>query len=134
MTLADKFFNISRMKVSFAKDTAYASAFAIQTGAHSMYQTGFGLGISTYLSLENQLRGVFTSIINNSGLFLFNISGVNLKRARKGFKNFQEAEESNQLTEWELFMILSNADYLKNTIFHNGKIAFKKRILWKSIV
>jgi hypothetical protein len=68
-----------------------------------------------------------------NGRFLFNISGVNLRKARKGFGGYQEAEENSQVTEWELFMILRNRDYQKNCIFHNGKTAFKKTILWKSI-
>ena len=98
-----------------------------------MYDNGFGLGIPAYLSDENKLRAVFTLIIGINGLFLFNISGVNMIKARRGFSGFNEAEENNQVTEWELFMTLSNRDYLKNCIFHNGKVAFKKRILWKSI-
>ena len=93
---------------------------------------GWGLGIPK-ISLENQIRAVFQIVLNQNGVFLFNISGVNLNKSRKGFLNFEEAENNNQITEWELFMILSNKDYLKNTIFHNGKVQFKKTILWKSI-
>jgi hypothetical protein len=94
---------------------------------------GWGLGIPGGLSLENQIRAVFWEVSNLNGIFLFNINGVNLKMSEIGFKNFTEAENSNQITEWELFMILQNKDYLKNTTFHNGKVHFKKRILWKSI-
>jgi hypothetical protein len=133
MTLVEKYNSMPQMKVAFAKDTGYAEAFAIQTGSHSMYLKGFGLSVSQYLSPEMQLRGVFTAIINNDGIFLFNISGVNLKRARKGFKTYQDAEENSLITEWELFIILSDSNYLKRTIFHNGKVEFKKTILWKSI-
>lgn len=94
---------------------------------------GWGLGIPGNLSLENQIRAVFWEVINQNGIFLFNINGVNLKMSKIGFRNFSEAENSNQITEWELFMILKNKDYLKNTTFHNGKVQFKKRLLWKSI-
>jgi hypothetical protein len=47
--------------------------------------------------------------------------------------SFEDAEGNNEITEWELFMILTNKDYLKSCIFYNGRTAFKKTILWKSI-
>lgn len=123
------------MKFCFAKDGPYAEQFARDIGACSMYITpGFGLGIPTNLSPENQLRGVFREVIRAEGIFLFNINGVDLKRARKGFKNYSDAEGNNQITEWELFMVLTNKDYLKKCIFHNGKTEFKKRVIWKSIM
>lgn len=88
--------------------------------ALSMYSTNFGLGIPSNLSMENQLRGVFKIVNEENGIFLFNISHVNLVRAKKGFVNFDEAAESNMITEWELSLILQNEDYLNKTIFHNG--------------
>jgi len=134
MSVIAKFSRMQTMKFSFGKDTEYAKVFANQVGALSMYLPGFGLGIPDNISPENQLKGIFLRIMNNNGTFLFNISGVDLKKAKKGFKSYQDAEMNNQITEWELFTILSNKDYLKNTILHNGKVVFKKRIIWKSIV
>lgn len=133
MTLTEKFRRLQAPKFSFAKSSEYSMNFARECNSCSMYDTGFGLGIPTTLSSENKLRGVFLEIMNRNGLFLFNISGVNLKRAARGFRNYEEAENNNQITEWELNMILVNKDYLKTCIFHNGKVHFKKRILWKSI-
>ena len=120
-------------KFSFAKSTEYAKSFARECGAFSMYDSGFGLGIPANLSNENKLRGVFNQITNRNGVFLFNISGVNLKSAKKGFYDYEAAENNNQITEWELSMIMSNRDYLINCIFHNGRVEFKKQILWKAI-
>jgi hypothetical protein len=135
MTLIERYQRLTSLKFSFAKNNEFAKAFAFDLDACSMYlYPGFGLGIPSYLSAENQLRGVFTEVVKLKGTFFFNISGVDLKKARKGFSNYDEAENNNQITEWELFMILTNKDYLKNTIFHNGKIQFKKRLLWKSIM
>jgi hypothetical protein len=99
-----------------------------------MYDNGYGLGIPAQLSAENQLRGVFREVSKEDGIFLFNISGVNLKQARTGFTRFELAQINNQLTEWELWIILNNKEYLKRCIFHNGSIVFKKRILWKSVM
>ncbi len=98
-----------------------------------MYDFQYGLGIPDTLSKGNQLRAVFLRISQIEGIFLFNISGVNMIRAKRGFATFEDAEGNNEITEWELFMILTNKDYLKSCIFHNGKVAFKKRILWNSI-
>jgi hypothetical protein len=56
------------------------------------------------------------------------------KKARQGFRNYDEAEYNNQITEWELSTVLSNNDYLKSCIFHNGKVQFKKRIIWNSVM
>ena len=133
MTLVEKFRSLTPIKFSFAKSTEFSEGFARDCGALSMFDAGFGLGIPSSLSDGDQLRGIFLQIMAINGIFLFNISGVNLKRARKGFNSYEEAEYNNQITEWELFMILTNPDYLKSCIFHNGKIEFKKRILWKAI-
>lgn len=133
MTLTQTFSRIQVFKFSFSKSTEFSQAFAYDCGAASMYDHGFGLGISGVLSSENQLRAVFLQTINQGGIFLFNLSGVDMKKAIRGFVNYEEAEYSNQITEWELFMVISNKDYLKSCIFHNGKVQFKKRIIWKSV-
>lgn len=133
MLLSEKLKKLNTLKFSFAKSNEHANAFAKECKALSMYDVGFGLGIPATLSNENQLRGVFKQVAVLKGVFLFNISGVNLKKSMKGFASYQEAEDNDQITEWELYMILSNRDYLKNCIFHNGKIQFKKTMLWKSI-
>jgi len=133
MELTEKFSRMEMVKFSFGKSTEHSPKFARDCGALSMYDNGFGLSIPEYLSDENRLRAVFRLVMESNGLFLFNISGVNLRKAGKGFASYREADENNQITEWELFMILRNRDYQKNCIFHNGKTAFKKTILWKSI-
>lgn len=132
-TLTARFRSLTMAKFSFAKSSDYARLFANECGANSMYDSGFGLGIPSNWSGENQLRGVFNQIISQNGVFFFNINGVDLKRAKRGFNNYNEAESNNQITEWELHIIMTNPDYLKNCIFHNGKVVFKKRVLWKAI-
>jgi hypothetical protein len=134
MTLIEKFRNITSTKFSFAKSSEYSEVFARDCNALSMYDPGFGLNIPPNLSAENKLWGVFNQTKLVNGIFLFNISGVNLRKGKKGFKNYEEAEYNNQITEWELSIILANKDYLKNCIFHNGKVQFKKTILWRSIM
>lgn len=133
MTLLKKLDKINRIKFSFAKSTEFSESFARSCGAKSMYDPGLGLEIPSDLSDGNKLRAVFNLVMQQNGVFLFNISGVNMNRAKKKFSSYEEAEEEGQITEWELFMIISNRDYLKNSIFHNGKIEFKKRIIWNSI-
>jgi hypothetical protein len=133
MELTEKFNRMEMVKFSFGKSTEYSEKFARDCGALSMYDRGWGLSIPGSLSNENKLRAVFRLVTESRGRFLFNISGVNLRKARQGFSGYQEAEGNSQVTEWELFMILHNRDYQKNCIFHNGKTAFKKTILWKSI-
>src|SRR5688500_7672618 len=99
MTLTQKFNQIPRFKFSFSKSTEFSQAFAIDCGASSMYDIGFGLGIPN-LSAENKLRAVFIQTMALDGIFLFNLSGVDLRKAKKGFENYDEAEYSNQITEW----------------------------------
>ena len=133
MTLTERYHRIDRPKFSFGKSTEYSPGFAVECDAFSMHQTGFGLGISDQLTNENQLRAIFLRIMEMGGIFLFNISGVNLKRAKRGFNSYSEAEGNHQITEWELSQILNNRDYLINCNFHNGKVEFKKTKLWNSI-
>ena len=134
MTLTQKLNKIDALKFSFAKSTEFSRAFARDCNALSMYDSGFGLGIQQKLSSENQLRAVFMEVVLQKGIFLFNLSGVDLRKSQKRFKNYDEAEYNNQITEWELAQILRNKDYLKSCIFHNGKVQFKKRIIWNSIM
>lgn len=133
MTLTQRFSQIQRLKFSFSKSTEFSQAFARDCGALSMYDPEFGLGIPSNFSSENKLRAVFNQTIAHGGIFLFNLSGVDMKKAKNGFSDYDEAEYNNQITEWELFMILGNKDYLKNCIFHNEKVEFKKRIIWNSV-
>ena len=132
--LSERIKRINQTKFSFGKNNEFSREFAHACEAFSMYDSGFGLEIPRNLSAANQLRAVFTTIRQLNSVFLFNISGVNLKKAIAGFPNFDEAEYNNQITEWELSVILSNKDYKKNCIFHNGKVQFKKRLLWRSVI
>lgn len=133
MTLIQKLNRLNTLKFSFAKSTKHARAFAADVNACFMYLAGVGLGIPADLSAESQLRGVFLEVMRQNGIFLFNISGVDLNKGKKEFFNYEEVEANSQITEWELHQILVNSDYLKSTIFHNGKAQFKKRLLWKSV-
>jgi hypothetical protein len=133
MTSVERIRKIQAPKFSFGKNTVFARDFAIACGAFSMYDAGYGLGLPKYLSGGDRLRAVFLQISQMDGVFLFNISGVNLKRASRDSWTFQEAEQNSEITEWELFMIWSDIHYRKRCTFHNGKVAFKKRSLWNSI-
>lgn len=134
--LLEKLLSIKSVKFSFGKNDEFLPLFSKKIGAYSMHDTGFGLGIPSSLSMENQLRGIFASLGRQSGIFVFNINGVDLEKAKKGFHDFDEAESNNFITEWELSEILRNKDYLKSTIFHNGKVEFEKsnnkiHFIWK---
>jgi hypothetical protein len=136
MTLTEKLKNNKKLKFSFGKDTKFQRSFCYDINACSMYLDKFGLNIDSNLSSENQIRGVFNRITKENGIFVFNINGVDIIKAGKGFNDFTEAQENNMITEWELFIILSNRDYLKRTIFHNEKIEFEQvknslKIAWK---
>lgn len=87
-----------------------------------MFDSGYGLGISPAISPGNQILSIFAEINARGGIFIFNISGVDILKARAGFTSFEEAFDNNMITEWELSVILGNEDYLKITIFHNGKV------------
>jgi hypothetical protein len=136
VTLIEKLQKIKGLKFSFGKNDEYHESFSIQINACSMHQSGFGLGIPKFLSPENKLRGIFTRITPENGIFVFNINGVNLVKAGDGFKEYNEAQAKYMITEWELSIILQNTEYLKKTIFHNGKVEFNKinngiSLLWK---
>ena len=110
MTLIERFSQLSAPKFSFAKSGEHTQAFARDCNAFSMYDQGWGFGFPSSWSSINMLYGVFRQIITQNGTFLFNLSGVDLIKARRGFQHFEEAENNNQITEWELFMILTNKD------------------------
>jgi hypothetical protein len=118
--MLEKYRNNGKLKFSFGKATEFSHTWAKNMNASCMFDDNFGLSIPDYLSLESKLRGVFNIIMKENGLFLFNLSGVNLLAAKKGFTNFDEAYASSMITEWELNMIVSHQDYILNTIFHNG--------------
>jgi len=99
-----------------------------------MYDPGWGFGFAPNYLPVNKIIGVFTEIVKQNGTFLFNLSGVDVNRAKKGFVNFEEAVINNQITEWELSMILIHKEYFKRCIFHNGKVQFKKQLIWKAIM
>lgn len=126
MTIIEKLQLINDVKFSFGKQHLALQEFSRKAVSCSMFDPGLGLGISPQLSGENQLRGVFIQIIKLKGFFTFNINGVNLERARSGFTDYEEAESNNMITEWELWMIINNTDYLKRTIFHNQVIEIQK--------
>lgn len=110
MTLTQKFSQIPHLKFSFSKSTEFSQTFARDCGALSMYDIGFGLGIPSNFSPENKLRAVFNQVMAQGGIFLFNLSSVDMKKAKKGFADYDEAEYNNQITEWELFMVLTNQE------------------------
>lgn len=135
MDLIEKLREIEELKFSFGKADEFFPFFCERIDSCSMNKPGFGLGISDRYSMENQLRGVFRIINSEKGIFIFNISGVDIVRAKQGFQDFNEAASNNMITEWELSTILSEEDYLNNTIFHNGKVEFTKNekgleLLW----
>lgn len=118
--MLEKYRNNERLKFSFGKATEFSHSWAKYMKAFCMFDDNLGLSIPDYLSLESKLRAVCYIIMKEKGLFLFNLSGVNLLAAKKGFANFDEAYNSGMITEWELNLIVRNADYRENTIFHNG--------------
>jgi len=126
MNIFDRLDGIDRVKFSFGKSDEFHPTFCSIVRANSMYDPGFGLGISRMLSPGNQILGVFTAMLRQQGIFAFNLSGVHIDSAVKGFVSYEEAAGMNMITEWELSIILSNKDYLKNTIFHNGKVEFSQ--------
>jgi hypothetical protein len=111
--------NDRRAKFSFGKNSKIFEIFSKNAGAVCMHDW-HRLSIEKALSLEYKIRAVFFKIVSLDGIFLFNISGVDIKSALKGFSSFEEASGNNMITEWELFMILSRSEYIERTIFHNG--------------
>jgi hypothetical protein len=124
--LIERLQKISKLKFSFGKSSEYHQKFSTRINACHMYQPGFGLGIPDSFSAKNQIEGIFTFVTGQNGIFVFNLNGVNTIKACTGFVDFDEAEGNEMITEWELSIILKNKNYLKNTIFHNGKVEFKQ--------
>lgn len=133
--MTERMRNSKKLKFSFGKNTDYFHTMSRNFNAFCWHDPGYGLGIPDYLDLENKIWGVMKAILDSDGIFLFNIAGVNIKLAQKGFANFEDAYGNNFVTEWELSIILKNNDYFMRTIFHNGVHEFritKKgiKILW----
>jgi hypothetical protein len=135
MTLVERLKKDSRLKFSFGKADEHHRIFSENINASSMHRPKLGLNIPEQLSDENQLRAVFKIVSDAKGLFVFNINGVDLRKAERGLFSYEEAQSNGFITEWELSIILNNRDYRKNAIFHNGKVIFafnKRGLLWKS--
>ena len=132
MALVHKFKAFTH-KLCLGKNDDFFRLFAFSKDSYHMHRSGFGLGIDPHLSPENKLRAAFALILALEGKILFNINGVDMKRAKRGFSGFDEAYENDFITEWELYIILTTKPYLKISIFHNGKVEFKKTILWRSV-
>jgi len=89
-----------------------------------MHTPGFGIGVPSGIATVNKINAIFVGVMQADGIFTFNISTVDIRRAMIGFHDFEEASGNNMVTEWELFTIFSNEDYFKKTIFHNGANEF----------
>ena len=121
MDFIERIYNLNQIKFSFGKNNEFIDSFNKEIGALSMNIPKYGLEITSNLTLKNQLLGVFMEVIRLEGIFLFNIA-ADLIKAKKGFINFEEAYDTNKITEWELSIILQNKDYLSITKFHNGRV------------
>ena len=125
MGLIEELKSVDRVKFSFGKADEYFEAFSQNINASCMFDMVHKLSIPVSLSDENKLWMVFKLINAEDGLFIFNINGVDLHKAKFGFGNgFTEASSNFCITEWELSILLNNHDYLQRTIFHNGKVKF----------
>jgi hypothetical protein len=115
-----------RVVYSFGKNNDEHETFSRSMGLRTMNapEGGYGLGISKELPDEYQIRAIFSTVLEQDGGFLFNLCYVDAPRAAHGFTNFSEASGNNLVTEWELWLIMENNDYLKRTIFHNGTVIF----------
>jgi hypothetical protein len=113
------------VKFSFGKQSEHFKIFNDYILAYDMYTPGYGFSIPEYWELDKKIRAVLMSVYKLDGIFLFNISGVDIVRSMKGFSSFDEADGNNLITEWELSIILSEPDYKFKTIFHNGITEFK---------
>jgi hypothetical protein len=123
--MIERIFKLNCDKFSFGKNSEFFEMFCKNINAFSMFTNGFGFDIPETFSMENKLRAVFRYINLSNGRFIFNISGVDIISAIKGFENFDVAFGNNMITEWELSVILENEDYYNKTIFHNGFTEFK---------
>ena len=123
--MVEKLRGLTCDKFSFGKNSEFFEAFCLNIKAFSMYTSGFGYGIPEKYSMGDRLRAVFKYVNQYDGKFIFNISGVDIVAAMKGFESFEMAAGNNMITEWELSVILQNDDYLERTIFHNGFTEFK---------
>ena len=120
MGLIEKLRNRREIKYSFGKNNEWNDIFSREIGSFNMNTPGYGLSIPSNLTAEYKIRGIFLGIMRLDGIFTFNISNVDIKRAMIGFNDFEEASGNNMITEWELFIILNRPEYLKMTVFHNA--------------
>lgn len=135
MSLIEELYAIEGMKFSFGKANERQQEFCQQIDAKSMFiVNGWGLSIPVDMASEMKLRMVFYTINQNAGTFIFNITGVDLKAAKDGFENFDEAYDKNMITEWELNQIIGNTDFLDRTIFHNGAVRFSQNNTLMSLI
>jgi hypothetical protein len=115
---------LEKVKLSLGKKAALLFQFSKSVSAISMADMNAKLDILNDLSPANQLLRAFTIINEKDGVIIFNLSGVDIEKSKTGFNSYDEASDNNMITEWELSIILKNEDYLKRTIFHNGKVEF----------
>lgn len=88
--------------------------------AFHMFKEGFGLGVPRTLSQSNQLLQAMYATMKEGKKIAFDVTDVTLDLAKKGFKNFDAADEAGKITEWELSKVLRDKELFDNTIFHKA--------------
>lgn len=87
-----------------------------------MFKDGFGLGIPSVLAPSNKIMQAMYQTLKEGKQIAFDVTGVSLDAAKKGFKSFDEASNLEKITEWELSKIIRDKELFENTLFHqNGK-------------
>ena len=71
---------------------------------------GGGLGNKIIYHMNETLR--------SGGNLVFDLTGVDVAAAKKGFASFDAAKEAGQITEWELSQVMRNQDYFNAASFH----------------
>lgn len=108
-------------KISLGKNLENFKIVSDQLLSYCMHHSEiFYRDIPPSMPLASQLITVFTNTVKNGGIILFNLSFVDIKRSIEGFSSISEAKNKNMITEWELFIILTDDEYYNSTIFHNG--------------
>ena len=127
MNLVDELRAIQELKFSFGKANERQEIFCAQIEANSMFmQNGWGLNIPDNYPDEMKIRAIFPIIYRAGGIFIFNITSVDLKAAKDGFYDWDDALDKSKITEWELNYIIWDVNYLNRTIFHNGSVIFNQ--------
>jgi hypothetical protein len=95
-------------KLSFGKANEFSARFDIENKCASMHTRWYGLDMPNNLAPAQLIRTAIHQLLKSKGgIILFCLNDVDIGAAVRGVNSYNQAAENNQITEWELSLIIN---------------------------